>query len=71
MADETEAASTQKLVKMRRAVHELRTGKAKTDVIAPGTVITDAVATKHKLDEETLKALVETGAVDMAEVLTV
>jgi len=71
MADETEAASTQKITKLPRAVHELRTGKGKTDVIDPGTVITDAIATKHKLDADTLKALVATGAVDVADVLTV
>jgi hypothetical protein len=71
MADETETASTQKITKMPRAVHELRTGKGKTDVIEPGTVITDAIAKKHGLDAETLKALKATGAVDVADVLTV
>ncbi len=71
MADETETAPTQKLVEMPRAVHELRTGKAAADVIEPGTVITEAIATRHKLDTKTLKALVATGAVDIAQVLTV
>ncbi|MBD8548009.1 hypothetical protein IFT82_14840 [Sphingomonas sp. CFBP 8760] len=70
MADETET-SPQKMVEMPRAVHELRTGKGPGNVIVPGTIITDAIAKKHKLDDETMLALIATGAVNVAEVLTV
>lgn len=61
--------ATPTMVKMARAVHELKTGKKPGEVIAPGEFITDAVAKKHSLDTTAIDDLVDRGAVERVEVL--
>lgn len=56
------------IVKMARAVHELKTGKKADEHIAPGEFITDAVAKKHSLDTKAVDALVSSGAVELVDV---
>ncbi|MBB4154172.1 hypothetical protein GGQ80_002082 [Sphingomonas jinjuensis] len=63
------AKSGPKTVEMHRAVHELQTGKDDDSKILAGTLITDDVAKAHKLDSKALDRLIETGAVDLVEVL--
>lgn len=71
MADEAAApAAKPKNVKTPRAVHEIVTGKKADEKIDAGEVITDDVAKAHKLDDKAILRLIETGAVDVVDVLT-
>jgi hypothetical protein len=69
MTDPTTAAPAPKMVKMPRARHELVTGPKPDQKIDAGEMITDELATKHKLSDKTLASLVETGAVELVDVL--
>lgn len=73
MADETNQAAGKtaapKKVEMQRTVHEIVTGAKPDDRIDPGTLLTDDVTKKHKLDADTVKALTASGALETVEVL--
>lgn len=58
-----------KMTKMHRAVHEIATGPKPENKIEAGTLLTDDVAKEHKLAEKDLKALTDTGAVELVDVL--
>lgn len=71
MADEAAKPTAKpKNVKTPRAVHELVTGPKPENKIDAGEIITDDVAKANKLDDKAIKHLIETGAVDLVDVLT-
>lgn len=65
--ENAKASTTPTIVKMARTVHELVTG-SKGQKLDPETFLTEDVATKHKLDSDTIKALVASGAVELVDV---
>ena len=70
MADEAPKSEVApKTVQMPRTVHELRTGPKPEQMIEPKTMITEAVAKEHKLDSKEVDRLVDTGAIELVDVL--
>ncbi len=61
--------SSPKMTKMHSAVHEIVTGPKPENKIEAGSLLTDEVVKEHKLAEKDLKALTETGAVELVDVL--